>query len=121
MTISDAAKDFEYEYKKRKADTLCDVSLAFNSLVQSLAIKFGANVLKNKIFNKDGINNTNFKDMIKEVILATEEVNKVLASGFLTLDILVFFKSFISTIPKVSNSIIPGFKALIVFVYLIWI
>lgn len=37
----DAAKDFEYEYKKRKADTLCDVSLAFNSLVQSLAIKFG--------------------------------------------------------------------------------
>lgn len=95
--------------------------------------KYKSNVddLKRKIYNKDGYYRSHFGDMVREMNSAVSEFNDtfidLLVTSLETPDakfdenIISSFKSFISTISKVSNSIILGLMTLIVFAYLILI
>ncbi|CCF73998.1 BmGPI9, BMN1 Family [Babesia microti strain RI] len=143
----DVAKDFEYECKKRKANALANLLDVWDSFVGVLTNAIGedkvkdskkafdehvskATDLRDNVYNKDEDYNTHFKDMIKEVNGATEELNKVIdvmisniGDYGIVIDsgIISSIKSLISTMTKISNVIIHEVTSLILSAFLIFI
>lgn len=128
----DAAIEFEYECKKRKAGIFFQILFApCGSLVNYLISEFGGDntiedikevfnnyrsraiALKIKIFNRDGDYNTHFEDMANEVKGAIEEVNKIIDvlvsnirdSGYVIDNYIISsFKSVLSIINKIAQN-----------------